>query len=67
MSSSNAVPRWATSTYSSNHEACVEVAVMPGAMGMRDTKNRGQGPELWVRPAVARAFLAGVVNGTLDA
>ncbi|GAB3286849.1 DUF397 domain-containing protein [Parasphingorhabdus pacifica] len=44
---------WFTSSYSSNAAACVEVAMTPQAVGVRDTKNRSGGtlnfdPERWV-------------------
>ncbi|WP_129840145.1 DUF397 domain-containing protein [Streptomyces sp. RFCAC02] len=56
--------RWAKSSYSSNHEACVEVARVPGAAGMRDTKALGTGPELWVSSDTWRAFVhVTVANG----
>ncbi|MDT0443912.1 hypothetical protein [Streptomyces johnsoniae] len=40
---------------------------MADAMGVRDAKRRGQGPELWVRAEVGRVFLVGGVSGTLGA
>ncbi|MDT0346027.1 DUF397 domain-containing protein [Streptomyces litchfieldiae] len=59
--------RWRTSSYSNGNQACVEVATASGEMGLRDTKQQGSGPELWVSAAAARAFVAGVVNDTLGA
>jgi hypothetical protein len=32
--------RWSSSSYSSNAHYCVEVALLPDAVGVRDTKNR---------------------------
>ncbi|UCM89431.1 DUF397 domain-containing protein [Streptomyces marincola] len=66
--SSNAGPGWVKSSYSSNGNQCVEVNVGSATVvGVRDTKQEGAGPELWVPAASAAAFVAGVVNGTLSA
>lgn len=35
--------RWFTSSYTSNAAACVEVALTPAAVGIRDTKDRDGG------------------------
>lgn len=35
--------RWRTSSYTSNGANCVEVAVTPWLVGVRDTKARGDG------------------------
>ncbi|MFC7342560.1 DUF397 domain-containing protein [Saccharopolyspora griseoalba] len=35
--------RWITSSYSSSGVNCVEVAVTPRAVGVRDSKNRAAG------------------------
>ncbi|TDC20600.1 DUF397 domain-containing protein [Streptomyces sp. 8K308] len=55
---------WFTSSYSSNGDQCVEVA-LGEAVGMRDTKHHGAGPELWVSADGWRAFVAGAVSGEL--
>jgi Domain of unknown function (DUF397) len=52
-------PPWRTSTYSNGSSNCVEVASQPGAVAVRDTKNR-TGPRLAVRPADWRAFTSRV-------
>ncbi|MER7010426.1 DUF397 domain-containing protein [Saccharopolyspora sp. NPDC000359] len=44
--------QWFTSTYTTTAQACVEVAMTPEAVGVRDTKNRDGGtlvfqPERW--------------------
>ncbi|ONI79332.1 hypothetical protein ALI144C_26280 [Actinosynnema sp. ALI-1.44] len=35
--------RWRKSSYSGSESACVEVALVPGAVAIRDTKNRDAG------------------------
>ena len=35
--------RWRTSSYSGTREACVEVAVTPTTVGVRDSKDRDAG------------------------
>ncbi|MGH3752603.1 MAG: DUF397 domain-containing protein [Pseudonocardiaceae bacterium] len=47
---------WHTSSYSHGGTACVEVAPTPGAVLVRDTKDR-TGPALTVPPTAWRAFL----------
>lgn len=39
-------PAWRTSTFTDNGQSCVEVAPEAGAVRVRDTKDRGAGPEL---------------------
>ncbi|MEU6264331.1 DUF397 domain-containing protein [Saccharopolyspora shandongensis] len=44
--------RWFTSSYTSNAASCVEVAMTPTAVGVRDTKDRNGGtlvfaPQRW--------------------
>ncbi|GGI74860.1 hypothetical protein GCM10011581_09780 [Saccharopolyspora subtropica] len=34
---------WFKSSYSATQDACVEVAMVPGVVGVRDTKNRDGG------------------------
>ena len=48
-------PPWRTSTYSNGSSNCVEVASQPGAVAVRDTKDRS-GPRLAVRSADWAAF-----------
>jgi hypothetical protein len=45
---------------------CVEVAFADGAVGVRDTKNRGTGPILEFNEREWRAFIAGAQNGEFD-
>ncbi|GAB2907230.1 DUF397 domain-containing protein [Streptomyces mayteni] len=57
---------WSTSSYSSNGDQCVEVA-LGEAVGMRDTKHHGDGPELWVSAEGWQAFVAGAIGRGLTA
>jgi hypothetical protein len=55
-------PTWRTSSYTGNGGGnCVEVgstpALVPGAIVIRDTKDRGAGPVLRVSAETWRAFL----------
>jgi hypothetical protein len=54
---------WRTSSYTSNGEACVEVAPATDAVLVRDTKDRGTGPILRFDYPEWAAFLAGVRDG----
>ncbi len=47
---------WRTSSYSSNGDACVEVAPAPEGVLVRDSKDR-DGPALAVPTAAWQAFL----------
>jgi hypothetical protein len=50
-------PNWFTSTYSSSEGgACIEVASQPGAVHVRDSKDR-EGPSLTFSPTAWAAFL----------
>ncbi|WP_371258601.1 MULTISPECIES: DUF397 domain-containing protein [unclassified Streptomyces] len=49
--------RWVKSSYSNNGGACVEVATLPGAVAVRDSKNP-QGPRL----TLTRDGFAGLVQ-----
>jgi hypothetical protein len=52
--------RWFTSSFSGgNGENCVEVAFLPGAVALRDTKDRALPPHRYLS-AEWSAFLAGV-------
>jgi hypothetical protein len=47
---------WRTSTYTANGgDTCVEVARFPGAIAVRDSKDR-EGPRLRLSPAAWRTF-----------
>ncbi|WP_371520039.1 DUF397 domain-containing protein [Kitasatospora sp. NBC_01300] len=49
---------WFKSSYSTNEEAqCVEVAMTPGTVHVRDSKDKS-GPQLAFEPTVWRAFVA---------
>jgi hypothetical protein len=51
---------WRTSSRCS-HGDCVQVGSLPArAVGVRDTKNRGDGPELLFALAAWRSFVTGV-------
>lgn len=56
--------RWRTSSRSNNDQGCVEVAVTPEAVGVRDTKDR-DGGTLVVTPRAWAAFTSAVRNGAL--
>ncbi|NBE53617.1 DUF397 domain-containing protein [Streptomyces boluensis] len=62
------IPRWFTSSYSSNGGQCVEVAtnLIPthGTVPVRDSKNP-TGPTLDVPAAAFSSFVAGVKDGQL--
>ena len=52
---------WRKSSYSGNGGAnCVETGSVPGAVLIRDTKDRGNGPVLHVAPAEWRRFAASI-------
>ena len=55
--------RWFTSSFSGgNGDSCVEVAFLPGAVAVRDTKDRTLAPHRY--PAASwEEFLAGVRAG----
>jgi len=54
-------PRWRKSSYSGNGGAdCVETGSVTGAVLIRDTKNRGQGPVLRISPNDWQRFTASV-------
>lgn len=56
---------WRTSSRSSADRDCVEVAVVPGRVGVRDSKNRS-GPALLVPPSAWRAFVGDLQRGGFD-
>ena len=52
---------WRKSSYSGNGGAnCVETGSVTGAVLIRDTKDRGNGPVLRVTPAEWRRFAASI-------
>ncbi|WP_214405792.1 DUF397 domain-containing protein [Pseudonocardia lacus] len=56
-------PQWRTSTFSGGSgNSCVEVAFLPDAVAVRDTKDRTRSPQRH-SPAAWRAFLAAVRDG----
>ena len=58
--------RWFTSSFSGgNGENCVEVALLPGEVAVRDTKDRALPPHRYAA-ADWSAFLAGVRAGEFD-
>ncbi|WP_110945546.1 DUF397 domain-containing protein [Streptomyces avicenniae] len=65
MSSSKGV-RWRVSSYSNGEGQCVEVARCATAVGARDTKDTGHGPELWTSCESWAAFVGSVRRGSLE-
>ncbi|MGH3831045.1 MAG: DUF397 domain-containing protein [Pseudonocardiaceae bacterium] len=56
---------WRTSSRSNGDQACVEVAVVTGRVGVRDSKDRS-GPALVFGPSAWRAFVGDVRHGGFD-
>ncbi|MFG3546712.1 DUF397 domain-containing protein [Streptomyces sp. NPDC047725] len=59
-------PAWFKSSYSSGTDgnSCVELALTPGAVHVRDSKNcPGEGPRLALTPAAWASFLPYVSQG----
>jgi hypothetical protein len=56
---------WRTSSRSNGEMACVEVAVVPGHVGVRDSKDRS-GPALAFLPSAWRAFVGDVQRDGFD-
>ncbi|MEU5596899.1 DUF397 domain-containing protein [Streptomyces sp. NPDC020298] len=49
--------QWFKSTYSSSEGGqCLEVAVSPHTIHVRDSKNPEDGPTLWIGPEAWKAF-----------
>jgi Domain of unknown function (DUF397) len=58
--------QWRTSSFSgTNGNSCVEVAVLPASVAVRDTKDRTRTPHTY-RPTTWRAFLTAVRAGEFD-
>jgi hypothetical protein len=58
---------WRKSSLSSGGDNCVEVGFGDdGTVGVRDTKQHGQGPVLVFTPSEWQAFLGGVRHGEFD-
>ncbi|MFH8694995.1 DUF397 domain-containing protein [Streptomyces chartreusis] len=63
---STSEPAWFKSSYSSGGDGdCVEVALTPARIHVRDSKNR-QGPQLTLSPTAWADFLAGPVPRMLS-
>ena len=58
-------PAWRTSSRSDGARACVEVAVVLGHVGVRDSKDRS-GPALVFPPSAWQAFVGNVRHGGFD-
>ncbi len=58
--------KWRKSARSGANGACVEVAVLDGAVAVRDSKDR-TGPVLVFTPAEWEAFVGGVRDGEFEA
>ncbi len=56
---------WRKSSHSSDSANCVEVAILPGVVGVRDSKDRG-GPVLVFGHGGWRGFVADVRAGRFD-
>ncbi len=56
---------WRTSSRSNGERDCVEVAVVPDRVGVRDSKDR-PGPALVFAPSAWRAFVQDVQVGGFD-
>ncbi|MEU0156842.1 DUF397 domain-containing protein [Micromonospora fulviviridis] len=57
--------KWFKSTHSDSG-GCVEVAAVPGWVGVRDTKDYGQGPVLLFNPASWSSFVSTVKADRLN-
>ena len=62
---SNPDSSWVKSSLSFANGNCVEVADLPGGVGVRDSKD-AEGPFLRFTPDEWRAFIGGVRNGEFD-
>jgi hypothetical protein len=58
---------WRKSSFSHWNGNCVEISrIRPGLIGMRDTKDHGEGPVLIFTDAEWDAFLIGAKQGQFD-
>jgi uncharacterized protein DUF397 len=57
---------WRKSTYSNSSANCVEVAAAPACVGVRDSKQEGNGPVLAFSADAWRRFLARAKGGEFD-
>jgi hypothetical protein len=57
---------WRKSSHSGGNGDCVEVGSSLGTVGVRDTKQRGQGPVLEFVRTEWEAFVRGVKDGEFD-
>lgn len=57
--------RWSKSSHSAPSGNCVEVAILDGRVGVRDSKDRS-GAVLMFTPTEWNAFVGGVRNGEFD-
>ncbi|WP_067542850.1 DUF397 domain-containing protein [Nocardia crassostreae] len=57
--------KWFKSSRSGGSKECVEVAFIPGAVGVRDSKDRS-GPALILAPGIWDDFMAGLNAGRFD-
>jgi uncharacterized protein YcsI (UPF0317 family) len=59
--------RWRKSTFSNLNGNCVEIGrLLPDHIGIRDTKDNGNGPVLVFTQAEWSAFIAGAKEGQFD-
>jgi hypothetical protein len=56
---------WKVSTRTGGNGNCVEVAITPGAIYVRDTKDRSKEPHIYTQ-AEWDAFVGGVKDGEFD-
>lgn len=61
-----AATTWRKASYSAANGGCVEVATVPGWVGVRDTKLGPDSPVLAFTPHEWDAFTAGVRGGEFD-
>jgi hypothetical protein len=63
----SAADNWHKASFSGGaNGGCVEVATVPGYIGVRDTKLGGRSPVLAFTPTEWEAFLAGARAGEFD-
>jgi 3-mercaptopyruvate sulfurtransferase SseA len=56
-------PRWRKASYSGEGANCVEAGHVPGAVLIRDTKDRERGPVLRVSPEAWSTFMGKIKAG----